>query len=817
MSIRTPQRPGGGMFGPRQVAVYKPRGRFAGILFGALYRFLAGQVVLRRPGKWDARYLTWAPAVPDHVAQGREEAPRSTWARRPGYQRQLARLGAIAAVIDYFRAPVLTLVILAVLALVAIARVVVMAHRRHVYGPVIASWWDYVAGKTGASGDPLHWVRFTSWEIRWEPVTPLAAATRAKPPDVDPDQGAPPSGVDAAYSARRLRDRGGWLTRWAPPLARLLRPLASPIGEQAWVINARARFAGDHRLWVALVARTVELLVRLAERSRTIRVRPHLVKHALTSDNARIEIHYPATYPAHPQDIAEIQRVLRDRLPARAPDLNAPADDDDPEDQDEDTEAALPVGAWTARNDHKHLMIVFERTKLMPTDVPMTRADFEGLPFHSIPIGVEVTRRGRRRLVLIPLKAKTPHVSVAASTGWGKTTIANVISAHLLYHGAFGMFLDPKSIGYVDAYRGASPYLEIRTTVAGWMDAILRVRDEMNRRYWLMEQCADRVKALGLPKMTEHAEMYFQPLFVLEDEKGSLTTAIANWFKREGGPDGKPGKGTPPSFDQQQEILWRGRAAAVHIVTMAQQNNARVFLNTDMRDQYMFRILAGPQTRQSWDMTFPGTKKRAIPKKKGRAVYGIGPEGIRDVHLGRISDTEARECAIHGIGVADQENQVRAELLALATGRPVWEVSPLPFWVAPPAQTAAPVPGHTPEGDALRPVALPPVPPALSVVKNGPVSTPDADLDDPEDDDLDIENDHNFTSTRDDEETPDLIVGEAAAADYLGITLAAFTKRRKRARNGECPTINGEIRVGRSPAWPALELTEWNNLFRTAG
>lgn len=815
MSIRTPQRPGGGMFGPRPVAVYKPRGRFAGILFGAFYRFLAGQVVLRRPGKWDARYTTWAPAVPDHVAQGREDTPRSTWARRPGYQRQLARLAAIAAVIGYFRAPALTLAILAVLALVAIARAVVMAHRRHVYGPVIASWWDYVASKTGASGDPLHWVRFTSWEIRWEPVTPLAAATRLKPPDVDPDQGAPPPG-DAARSNRRSRDRGGWLTRWVSPLARVLRPLASPIGEQAWVINARARFADDRRLWVAIAARTVELLVRLAEQSRTIRVRPHLVKHALTSDNARIEIHYPATYPAHPQDIAEIQRVLRDRLPARAPDLDAPADDD-PEDQDEDTEAALPVGAWTARNDHKHLMIVFERTKLMPSDVPMTRADFEGLPFHNIPIGVEVTRRGRLRPVLIPLKAKTPMVSVAASTGWGKTTIANVLSAHLLYHGAFGVLLDPKMIGYVDAYRGVSPYIEIRTTVDGWRDAILRVRDEMNRRYWLMEQCAERVKSLGLPKMTEYAELYFQPLFVLEDEKGSLTTAIANWFKREGGPekDGKPtpGKGTPPTFDQQQEILWRGRASAIHVFTFAQQNNARVFLNTDMRDQYMFRILAGPQTRQSWDMTYPGTKKRAIPKKKGRAVYAVGPEGVRDVQLGRISDDEARECAIHGIGVADRENQVRAELLALATGRPEWEVSPLPFWVTPPGQTAVPVPGHGSEGDS----SLASIPPPLSVVKNAPASVSAADPEDVDDDDLNAFNEGDFTSTRDDEESPDLVVGEAAAAEYLGITLAAFAKRRKRAKNNECPPINGEIRVGRSPAWPPLELTEWNNLFRSAG
>lgn len=805
-TTRTPHRPHGGVFGPRPVAVYRPRGVLLGILIGALYRFLAGQIVLRRPGKWDARYLTWAPALPDHVVDGREAAPRSTWARRPGWHRQVVRLAAIAAVIGYFRAPTLTLAILAALALVAIARAVVMAHRRHVYLPVIASWWDYVAGKTGAAGDPLQWVRFPTREVRWEPVTPLAAVVRPKPPDGDEG---PPGPLDAGP---RRRDRGGLLTRSVPPLARALRPLACPIGEQAWVIATRVRFAGDHRVWAALVARAVELLVRLAERSRTVRVRPHVIRRTLTGDDARIEIHYPPTYAAHPQDIAEIQRVLRDRLPAREVDATAPVDEDDPEAEDDDTEAALPVGAWTARNDHKHLRIVFERAKLMPTDVPMTRADFADLPFHTIPIGVEVTRRGRRRPVTIPLKAKTPMVSTAASTGWGKTTIANVMSAHLLYHGAYGVLLDPKMIGYLDAYRGASPHVEIRTTVEGWMEAILRIRDEMNRRYALMEECAERVQILGLPKMTEHAELYFQPLFLLEDEKGSLTTAIDMWFKREGGPDGKPGKGVAPTFVHQQEILWRGRAAAVHVFTFAQQNNARVFLNTDMRDQYMFRILAGPQTRQSWDMTYPGTKKRAIPKKKGRAVYAVGPEGVRDVQLGRITDAEARECAIHGAEVADRENQIRAELLALATGCPEWEVSPLPFWVTRPGQTAVTVPGHAPSGDA--PVAALPAP--LSMVKSTPASPFRADVDEADDDELDALDDRDFTSTRDDAETSDLIVGEAAAAAYLGISPAAFTKRRKRAKNGECPQINGEIRVGRSPAWPPLELTEWNNLFRSA-
>lgn len=53
------------------------------------------------------------------------------------------------------------------------------------------------------------------------------------------------------------------------------------------------------------------------------------------------------------------------------------------------------------------------------------------------------------------------------------------------------------------------------------------------------------------------------------------------------------------------------------------------------------------------------------------------------------------------------------------------------------------------------------------------------------------------------------VVGLDAGAAELGVTLAAFRKRRQRAVEAGRP-IPGEVRHGNQPAWPAHELAEWS-------
>lgn len=736
------------------------------------WRFWAGQVVLRSPGRYDSRYTTWAPPVPEEARLSRAEGiPRSTWARRPGWHRQMVRAAAVAwlcTVLAWpFGAAVSGICVVAAATVAGALR----ARRRRAYGDLVAPWWEFVAAKVGhdAATDPLRWVSFPNRAVTWEPVTPLV----------------------------RLTGEHAWLTRRMPALAQWLARWATPIAEQDWVTSVRGRATQAEATRGARVAgRVTDGVVRLVEASRSVRVWPQVTTNSLDHEDARIEVSYPARYPAHEQDIDYIKNVVCARLP----------------------------GEWDMSNRKQDLCLEFRHPRRMPGSVLVTKSDFTvGDPMNPI-IG-----KGMNGFVSIPLKSKTPHVSVAASTGWGKTTTANVLAAQLLYSGFRGVIIDPKRMGFVGAFRNASENIEIRTTLEGQIEAVWQIREEMNRRYEFIENHMDRTDELSLPSMRDNPEDYFEPLFLLEDEKGSLTVAIKAWWKREGGgfkEDGTPipGKGDPEPLMWMQEILWRGRQAAIHYITLAQQNNLNVFLNSDMRDQYMFRILSGPQTQSSWIMTFPGTKRRKVPSKKGRAVYGIGPEEQHEVQLAAISDSDARECAEAGVAVSEKANTERAERLAQVLGVPAGAVSPRPLWVDGPAEIDAAVPGQGHRGDAPSPSASRPLTLVSNVAEESAGERDESDSnainelhvnalsgDDEPVDDLAAES-SNEGSNNAGPVDPELIVGAAAAAAFLEIKEDTFTQRRKRMRR-DGKEIPGETNVGRAKAWPRIELREWDNLY----
>lgn len=738
------------------------------LVIARIYRFAAGQVVLRSPGRYDSRWASWAPAVPEEIRLSRAEGiPRSTWARRPGWHRQIVRALAVAWLWCLAAAPTFAAAAATIAIAVATARGVERAHRRRKYGDIVAPWWEYVAAKIGhdSQTDPLRWVRFPNRTWSWEPVEPVA----------------------------RLVAEDSWLARRAPGLAEVLRRLATPIAERGWVTAWRA--AGDvdgASPGARLLGWTASALVYLVERTRTVRVVPRVKINDLDSDDARIEVHYPARYPGHSEDVAAISAIVCPRLP----------------------------GEWEVVNRNRQLMLEFRHPTRMPSSVLLTSADLA----HSEALNPRIGKDANG-WVTVPLKAKTPHVSIAASTGWGKTTTANVLAAQLLGHGWRGVILDPKRVGFVGAFRNAGPNIEIRTTLEGQIEAIAQVREEMNRRYEFIENYIERVDELGMTPMRESPEEYFEPVFLLEDEKGSLTVAIKSWWKREGGgfkDDGTPipGKGDPEPLIWMQEILWRGRQAAIHVITLAQQNNLNVFLNTDMRDQYMFRILSGPQTQSSWVMTFPGTRRKKISAKKGRAIYGIGPGETHDVQLAAITDAEARKCAEVGIKVSEAANAARAERLGKVLAMPPGAVSPRPLWVDGPAKIHSDVPGQASRRDTPAPSATRP----LTLVTNAADKTAGSGAVDPDGEvaahhantqssvDLDGSESDVEDSISGSADGPDLVVGTAAAARFLGIKEDTFKQRRKRMDG----VIPGETVVGRAKAWPRIELLEWNNLYGDA-
>lgn len=763
-------------------------------ILAGVWRFFAGQVVLRRPGKYDSRFTTWAAPLPDGIELTRSEGiPRSRWARRPGWQRLAVRLAALTALWGLLIAPAVTLVLAVAVLVPLVAYRMVQIQTRRFYAPAVEAWWQLVAAKVGHSttGSPMEWVAFGA-SVRWEPWTPLVQIAR----EDGPLRRFPRARAAVSGLATPIGERG-WATRVIDAAGAIAEPwTALPAGPVDHDPEAPGQPGPVRRVAIRAAARAI----RAVEQTRDLRARPRIERAELTEPDATFTVHYPASYLAHDEDV----RVWASQVAARVP------------------------GEWEHVNHPGRLCVEFHHPSEMPAAVPMNAEVFARYSATELPIGANASGTVR-----VPLKDKTPHVSVSASTGWGKTTTANVMASHLLYHGWHGVIVDPKRVGYVGAFRGASPHVELRTSLPGQLLAIEQVREEMNRRYEIIEGHLDRPAELGLPSMKDNPELYFQPLFFLEDEKGSFTVAIKTWWKREGGginPNtGLPvaGKGDPEPLVAEQEILWRGRAAAVHMITLAQQNNLNVFLSSDMRDQYMFRILSGPQTQSSWIMTFPGTRKRKVAGKKGRAVFGIGPEELHDVQLGAISDSDARECTAHGVDVARRANEERAQRLSMVTGRPLWEVSPLPFWVGVPAETPVDVPGQDTERDTPAPAPRR----ALTLVRETAEESAEQGPETPSAGPAELHENADGTWFETPEDAPapergtdsgattqaDHVVGVGPAAEFLGITKEAMQGRLKRARRGEIPGVDGETRQGGRVAFPRVALMEWHSKFRTSG
>ena len=449
--------------------------------------------------------------------------------------------------------------------------------------------------------------------------------------------------------------------------------------------------------------------------------------------------------------------------------------------------ARLPEGPWQASHRHRELAIELSHPKRPPAAAWYTAEQNQAYSIDRVPIG----KKAGDEWVVLPLKELTPHVVVSASTGWGKTTVANVYIAHAAGNGGKVLVNDPKRIGFIRAF-GNLPNVSIKTTVPGWVHHVDLFNAEMQRRYEIIERH---------PEIADDPELYFQPWFMVTDERGSYVSEIRAWWKEEGE------KGTiAPPLRQEKINLWQARAAAMYLFDLAQQANLDVFLDSDGRDQRMARIAAGPQTRSSWMMLFPGITKVKSLMKKGRAVLGIGPDSVEEIQLAQVSTEDARAFAAAGAAIAEKENKKRAERLAALLGTSV----PGQPSVGSPGQTPRTVPGQSGDGQPAEPTGGKDTGAPFSIISgdgdksagNGPSATLSVIRGDGEDD---------GAAGTDTPATQEWIVGLQAGAKYLDMTDAAFEKARKRR------SIDGETRRGTQPAWKALDLQEWRAQAPRAG
>ncbi|SHN48185.1 hypothetical protein [Cryptosporangium aurantiacum] len=527
--------------------------------------------------------------------------------------------------------------------------------------------------------------------------------------------------------------------------------LALPRPRLVWVpIALPARVTRAVRRWESLE----HLLGRLG--LPTLRTPLH-------DDNARVIVSLPVEL-ADDTAVKEIKRRLTSRL---------------------------PEGPWKAEHTDQALEIVLTHPKRPPAECWYDADAYKRFTVDNIPIA----QKAGGEWFSLPVKELTPHGIISATTGWCKTTTANVIVAHTAGHGAHVFINDPKRVGYVRAF-GDMDNITIRTTVDGWLATIDEFLAEMERRYSLIEE---------FPEIKDNPELYFQPWFLLNDERGSYVQEIRDRWKADGG------KGTPEALRKEKRILWQSRAAAMYVADAAQQAGLDVFVDSDGRDQRMWRIASGPQTRSSWLMLFPGVTRIRAAIKKGRAVIGLGVDKVEEVQLALIDDATAREFAALGIEIGVREAFEREERIrALREGSvPAGDSAPVA------GETAAGVPGQRGDGDATENGAPAAGKGNLHVIHgdggNGPRD------DESDSDDRGGDNSEDSDGDADD----DLIVGLKAAAEFLsdrfGTPISEETFKKARQRANESGGIRGETRRGDRPAWPRLALTEWHSQRPRAG
>ncbi|MFE9484634.1 hypothetical protein ACFYNM_39405 [Streptomyces spororaveus] len=467
-------------------------------------------------------------------------------------------------------------------------------------------------------------------------------------------------------------------------------------------------------------------------------------------------------------------------------------------------EARLPEGPWKGVHSEAKLVMEFKHPKRPPADVVYNDDAFHQFPVTEVPIG-----KSAEGWATLPLAELTPHTVMSATTGWCKTTTANVYLAHVLGNGARAFINDPKRIGFVSAF-GNLPNVTIRTTAQGWKTANFEFLSEMERRYELIEK---------YPEIKENPLDYFQPWFLVNDERGSYVSDLKDLAKAE------EEKGLPSTLRWEKKILWQSRAAGMYMLDLAQQANLPVFIDSDGRDQRMARIASGPQTRSSWVMLFPGIAKKSIPVKKGRAVLGIGVDNVTEIQLARITDEKARAYAQAGIAIAERENAARAKRLADLIGGQSASVPPADTTPSP-DKIAPSVPGQSLSGGTQAPGG------AQAPADHGPLSfaKPDNTAGESGNDtagvidiaqvpaqgnpDSDGQQAAATVPQADSEPVPvadELIIGIQAGADYLGMSKDNFERSRRRR------PIQGEQRDGIQPAWTGLVLNEWRAQAPRAG
>ena len=276
---------------------------------------------------------------------------------------------------------------------------------------------------------------------------------------------------------------------------------------------------------------------------------------------------------------------------------------------------AKAPGRWRPTWDTQNNALTLQRRPDMPSRIvrPLStggRPTFLpiGVDEHSDPFGWDLD--------------KSPHALVSGETGGGKTVVLSGLILEASVRGWDIVIVDGKGTALAGFRRWPGVVRYGLGEAVDMHEALVWVEDLMRDRY---RKVRDEGADIGS----------YRKILVVLDEFTEFSLAVAKWWGEEGamengtevdGPRGTRTVKSPlkqaPSLDAWSSIGRLGREGGVHIVVGIQQAAARIFGDTEKRDQLGFRLVVGPTTADAARMMFGRSDVgRDVPQDaKGRGT-----------------------------------------------------------------------------------------------------------------------------------------------------------------------------------------------------
>jgi hypothetical protein len=229
---------------------------------------------------------------------------------------------------------------------------------------------------------------------------------------------------------------------------------------------------------------------------------------------------------------------------------------------------------------------------------------------YRIPVGVQ----GDGSPLVFDLNGPSPHMLVAAKTKRGKTSLLNVIVAHVAGNGGLVTVLDPKRVGF-KAFRGLHNVKVITGSALGhgaaeaMIDAIGEFKTELERRFVLIEDDDD------------FDESTLTPWLLVIDEMGSFQMMLReHWLATR--PNTRAGM-TPPTVGDIAWLLMRARQARMYLVVATQRAEVDALGTGNIREQFDYRIGLGKMSKGTATMLFNDLPVPEFEDTYGRAVTEV--------------------------------------------------------------------------------------------------------------------------------------------------------------------------------------------------